>query len=389
VQIDIVIEQRFFKCNQNHFWTENAFPYPFWQRYLTEFQQVNIVARVKRVEAPEANWHKVDGDSVSFFELPHYIGLKGFIFSLPSQIKTLLQRRSLSRKVLFRVPSVLALIYRIFAMPFRCEYAAEVVGDPEDTFSKGANSNVLRPMIQFAFIYMLKVQCRNACAISYVTEFSLQKKYPPSNKAFQTHYSSIQLSDSDFYPRDNYHPEQALNIVCIGNLSQPYKGCDFMLNTLASLKQAKFSFTLTWVGGGELLESMREMASELGLKNEVDFVGNVSSREQIRSILDESNVFVLCSRQEGLPRVLIEAMARSLICIATNVGGVCELLKEHFIIERDDIPQLSNKLIEVSKMDEEQRLSVSKQNFEHAQNYREEVLRERRKNLYKHLKGHS
>lgn len=389
-QVEVIIEQRFYCCDKGCFWTENSFPYSFWLRYLTAFSNVNIIARVQHVTAPQENWQRVDGENVSFSPLPFYVGLGGFIRTLPVLVVSLLKQRNKANNVIFRIPGVLSFLYQLFAMQRGQKYAAEVVGDPADTFSSNASKNFLRPLIRSAFIQMLRKQCQNACSIAYVTETSLQKRYPPAKEAFHTHYSSIQLEKHDYKQRENYNISQenevkALKILCIGNLAQPYKGCDFMLVTLAEMKKKNYQFQLNWVGGGGLLDEMKTLSKSLGIEKEVNFIGNLSEREQISAQLDNTDVFVLCSRQEGLPRVVIEAMARSLVCIATNVGGVPELLASKQIIERDNVEQLMQKLTELYKMDKEELLVISQKNYTKALEYENSVLAERRKQMYQAL----
>ena len=382
----MVIEQRFYCCEQGHYWTENSFAYPFWLRYLSVFSHVYIIARVQKVTTVAKHWHRVDGQHVSFVALPYYVGLWGFIKTLPKLINTLIKQRKYTRHVIYRVPGVLSLLHQFFAKNKQQKYAAEVVGDPADTFAENASESFLRPLIRTAFIKMLRQQCRAASAISYVTEISLQKRYPPAKKAFHTHYSSIQLTQDDYCQRQSYSiSSQTLNIICIGNLAQPYKGCDFMLHTLAKLKAKNFNFSLTWIGGGGLLEAMQKLAVTLNIAEQVNFMGNVSHREDISLALDKADVFVLCSRQEGLPRVLIESMARSLVCVATNVGGVPELLSADFIIERDNEAQLLAQLIKLYGLNESELLAIASQNYNKALEYEDNVLSARRQQMYSAL----
>jgi glycosyltransferase involved in cell wall biosynthesis len=310
--------------------------------------------------------------------------------TLPALIWLLIKQRKNKRQVIFRIPGILSLLYQVFALPRGHQYAAEVVGDPADVFSENASKSTLRPLLRYSFMKMLAWQCKNACAISYVTEVSLQRRYPPNTTAFHTHYSSIQLAKTDYCQREKYplmlvEQNKILKIICIGTLSQPYKGCDFMLHTLAKMKANNYLFSLTWLGGGALLDEMAQLAQSLGISEHVNFIGNVSERAQISAQLDLADVFVLCSRQEGLPRVVIEAMARSLVCIATNVGGVPELLNAEQIIERDNVEQLSNKLAELYNLTETQLLAMANTNYTKALQYENSVLAARRKQMYQAL----
>jgi glycosyltransferase involved in cell wall biosynthesis len=386
MQVDVVIEQRFYRCGQNKFWTDNAFPYAFWTRYLDVFTQVYVVARVSDVLSPKSDWKRVDGPNVSFVNLPAYIGPVGFIKKLPKLVHILRKRRFVERDIIYRVPSILSTFYKLFAVTSGQIYGAEVVGDPADVFAVGASKNIFRPFFKWLFVKMLKAQCQGAVSLSYVTEFSLQQRYPPNSSAFNTHYSSIQLEKEDFTQRLSYSISQPIKIVCIGNLTQPYKGCDFMLQALAQLKQQQISCHVTWVGGGYLLTDMQQLAKELGVDSHIEFVGNLASRQLIRVQLDQADMFVLTSRQEGLPRVLIESMARSLVCIATNVGGVKELICEDFIIERDNKKQLVGAIERVSQLSEQQLLDIATVNYNKALEYKEASLSKRRQAMYQHLK---
>jgi glycosyltransferase involved in cell wall biosynthesis len=385
VIVDVVIEQRFYRCAEHKFWTENAFPYDFWTRYLGVFSAVNIVARVMLVDKPQADWKRVDGPQVNFVALPSYIGPWQFLSSLYPVMQVLRSRKTVTRAVIYRIPGILSALYHLVAQAKNTPYGAEVVGDPADVFAKGASKSVLRPLIKYIFVKMLRAQCQAASAISYVTEFSLQRRYPPKPTAFHTHYSSIQLEEADFVTKQSYALSPELNIVCIGNLSQPYKGCDLMLQTLAQLKQQGLQCKLRWIGGGHLLESMQTMATQLGIEQQVTFVGNLADRQHIRDELDRADLFVLCSRQEGLPRVLIEAMARSLVCVATNVGGVPELLLENFIVERDNQAQLAQVLSALAGYSSTQLMASSAQNYQKARQYENSALVARRNAMYQHL----
>jgi colanic acid/amylovoran biosynthesis glycosyltransferase len=369
VIVDVVIEQRFYQCSEGFYWTENSFPYLFWMRYRQVYSGVNIVARVKIVNSPETSWLRVDGESVSFTNLPIYLGPIGFVTSIPKLISAIRTRRAVERSVVYRVPGILSFVYHLFALPKNKTYGAEVVGDPEDVFAKGASKNLFRLFFKWVFIKLLKAQCGGASSISYVTEYSLQERYPPNINAFHTHYSSIQLLPADFNQRGLYSFEDGLKIVCIGNLSQPYKGCDFMLNTLVRLNQLGINAELRWIGGGHLLAEMIALAAQLDIADKVTFVGNLANRDDIRAELNKANLFVLSSRQEGLPRVLIEAMAHSLVCLATNVGGVKELLPLESIVERDNVEQLVAGIEAVSLLPRDKLLVISERNYGKAREY--------------------
>jgi glycosyltransferase involved in cell wall biosynthesis len=94
---------------------------------------------------------------------------------------------------------------------------------------------------------------------------------------------------------------------------------------------------------------------------------------------------VLPSRAEGLPRVIVEAMARALPCIASNVGGIPELLAAEDLVAPNNPQVLAAKIAEV--LGDNARLSrMSARNLEKSQQFRPEILERRRTEFYSYLR---
>src|SRR5207244_4508989 len=70
----------------------------------------------------------------------------------------------------------------------------------------------------------------------------------------------------------------------------------------------------------------------------------VQAGAEVFALLDQADIFVLPSRQEGLPRVVIEAMARGLPCFASALPGNYELLESRFLVGLDDVQDWTQKL---------------------------------------------
>lgn len=130
--------------------------------------------------------------------------------------------------------------------------------------------------------------------------------------------------------------------MSVGSLEQMYKAHDVVLQALALLKTRGVNCKLTWLGKRKHKEAMRKLASTLHISNDVIFKGNVS-RDEVDETLRNTDLFLLVSRTEGLPRALIEAMAMGLPCIGTQVGD-SELLDEQVLIPVDDSQALTDKI---------------------------------------------
>jgi glycosyltransferase involved in cell wall biosynthesis len=105
----------------------------------------------------------------------------------------------------------------------------------------------------------------------------------------------------------------------------------------------------------------------------------------VRDRLDQADLFVLPSRQEGLPRAMIEAMARGLPCLGSTVGGMSELLPSEDLVPPVDVLALASKIREM--VNNAARLSrMSERNLARAQDYREDCICDRRTVFYKMLR---
>jgi glycosyltransferase involved in cell wall biosynthesis len=135
-----------------------------------------------------------------------------------------------------------------------------------------------------------------------------------------------------------------MHVALIGTQETTYKGHDVLFAAMAQLRSEGIPVTASLIGGGRLEWANKELARALDLGEHTSFEGNVASRAAVIAHLDSADVFVLPSRTEGLPRALVEAMARALPAVATDVGGNSELLDPEFIIDVDDHVALADRL---------------------------------------------
>lgn len=115
-------------------------------------------------------------------------------------------------------------------------------------------------------------------------------------------------------------------LVAVGRLS-PEKGYAGLLSALAALAAEGREFSLTIVGGGPSAGEIRDEAAALGLEDRIEFTGPLPERSTLARMA-EADIFVLPSLMEGLPVVLIEALALELPVVASRVAGIPELVEE-------------------------------------------------------------
>lgn len=115
-------------------------------------------------------------------------------------------------------------------------------------------------------------------------------------------------------------------ILCVGRLV-PAKGQHVLLEACVHLKDEAIPFHLTFVGDGQDRLSLEQLAHRLGLNDRVTFTGAVG-QDQVMNYYDGADIFVLPSFAEGVPVVLMEAMAKEIPCVSTRITGIPELIDD-------------------------------------------------------------
>jgi phosphatidylinositol alpha-1,6-mannosyltransferase len=320
----VVGEYRLHRGPDGNHYAESVFGRQFWDRYLNVFDEVLVVARVQQV-SNVSGMIRVDGDRVSVLPLPYYIGPMGYA-------KKYLALRSAARVVsttpgvlVLRVPgAVSSLVSSV--LPKGRTYGVEVVGDPADVLTRGVVDHPLRVVLRWRAIRSLRHQCVQASAVAYVSRYQLQERYPPGQGRPTFSYSSATMPPEAFVDAPKKYDSPLTRLISIGSMEQLYKGFDTLLQAFLSVRVKHPSAHLTLVGGGRHLADLQNLSIRLGLGEAVTFTGALSTPIEVRTHLDQADLFVSASRTEGLPRTVIEAQARGLAVLGTEVGSTPDLL---------------------------------------------------------------
>ena len=118
-------------------------------------------------------------------------------------------------------------------------------------------------------------------------------------------------------------PADALLVLSAGRLV-PVKGFDILLRAFAGMTRPVAGVVLAIAGDGEKRGELEALAGELGIASDVRFLGRLPD---LAPALGAADLFALASRNEGMGRVLAEAMAAGVAVAATRVGGIPELVR--------------------------------------------------------------
>jgi glycosyltransferase involved in cell wall biosynthesis len=347
---------------------------------------VKIVARAEQLlEAPK-DWRLTTGEGVSIVPIPYYIGFVQFLQKYRAITKTLCGLVNDKDAYLFRVPSVLASIMIPILRSNRHPFGLEVVGDPYEVFAPGTISHPLRRYFRWNGMQTLRRQCQQADVVTYVTSVALQKRYPPSPSAYSTYFSDIEMQAEALIdqPRTYANSVNSVRLITVGSLQQPYKGVDILIDAIKICRQTDLRLKCVIVGDGKYRNELQNQVQKANLEQQIRFIGALPAGKAVRDALDAADLFVLSSRTEGLPRALIEAMARGLPCIATNVGGIPELLPQEDMVPPNDAQALAEKIQAFINYPERMTQSA-RLNLKTAAQYSNVVLDKRRRKFFQAL----
>lgn len=348
-------------------------------RYLKNFSEIVIVCRV--IDKPDYQINAdeiVNGSNISIFELPYYLGPLQYLIKkrkIDAEISKIIQK---GNAYILRLPGNIGNIAGKYLLKRSIPYAVEIVGDPEEVFSSQGGKNPIKTFFRNNLVSNLKKYVWHSSANLYVTSEALQKKYPSRKSSFNIGVSDVKIVNNDIVSSSKkFGINEELKIISIGSLDQMYKGPDILIKAIYELKKEGINISLCWIGQGKFMPVMLELAQSFGLGDKVKFVGHISEKAKINEYLDESDLFVLASRTEGLPRVIIEAFARALPVLASRVGGIPELLDNSQMFDKENIGKLVELIKEImgnSILYEK----ISKENLQKASSFLEEVLDEKR-----------
>jgi colanic acid/amylovoran biosynthesis glycosyltransferase len=162
---------------------------------------------------------------------------------------------------------------------------------------------------------------------------------------FKLVYAPLGIDANAFVPTERCPVSSPARILCVGRLA-PEKGQSLLLNAIAALSAAGFPSHLRLVGDGPDRTFLERRAAQLGIAAGVEFVGWVDP-PKLTSLYADSDLFVLPSLAEGIPMVLMEAMAMQIPCVAPRITGIPELVGdgvEGMLYSVADLEELTAKI---------------------------------------------
>ena len=357
------------------------------ERYFKVADSLEVIIRVRDIPQVEAvkSMCRIENSQISVTECPNLSSARGMLTQVPRALKLLENRISNADIVFVRLPSNIGNLAISVCKKLRKKYLVEVVGCPWDAYwNYGLQGKILAFPAKKIMMYNVK----NAPYVVYVTNEFLQKKYPTNGKSIGcSNVELVEMSDEVLQKRieriKSYSSKNKFTIGTAAGLDVLFKGQEYIIRALGELKRKGITcFEYNLVGGGTGARLLK-IAEECDVEEQFHIIGQIP-HNKIFEWLDGIDIYAQPSRQEGLPRAMIEAMSRALPCIGAKTAGIPELIEDKYVFtnSKTEINEICRILLDLIE-DYNEIETTAIRNFEEAKKYQREILIERRTAFFK------
>lgn len=336
-------EIRLVKHGESYWANHSAISAEALEAHRSAFNTVVIAARCVNGD-DVAGMFRVDVAGVEVLELEDYSGPRGMLLGIPRAIVAMSRMITVDALCVGRIPEPLSIALYISARRRRVRFLSILVSDPYQ-LGVSVSPGFIGRAVGRAMSDISRFIIRRSEGVVYVTRHWLQSRYPVPNAIPALSRSNVRLPPEAFVEEARTTARSRFRIVTIASLTSRTKGIDVSIEVLARLRQAGSPWHLTIVGGGRIREDLLELIRFHRLEDAVTFRGHLTHAKSVREELDRADIYLSTSRAEGLPRGMIEAMARALPVVATDAGGVAELVLPDLLIRVDDVESAVDRIM--------------------------------------------
>lgn len=369
-------------CDVNGIYCNTTITNEMLERYFAVIDKLYLLIRTDHLDITyqERKLRKLElGKRIEVIELPNPNTPKNF-FNSSSYTNVIKRYVHKADMVFLRIPSIYSNIAANECRRIGKPYFAEVGGCAWDSyFNHGILGKLMAPIV----FYAQKKTVKDAAYTSYVTEKWLQGRYPTKGKSIVASNVYLNHFDDENIERRIclYSQNKPLRykIGTIASVDVRYKGQEYIIRAIAKLKKEGIILDYEMVGAGNP-SFVNKLANKLNVANQVHALG-IMLHEDIWKWLDTIDIYAQPSKQEGLPRAVIEAMNRGCLTIGSNVAGIPELLEDDMVFKADDVDAICNTIkLLINEHSHERRI---RRNYKKTHDFEIELLEKRRYAVFK------
>jgi glycosyltransferase involved in cell wall biosynthesis len=352
-------------------------------RYKRLGEEVTFLMRSQRIERAEG-FSRITSEGFTFISIPNFKSIRNYYKK--AEARKIIHRALNEHDILVaRMPSAAGKIAIEYAKKIGRPYMVEFVAC---TFDAYWNYGWKGKLIAHFKLWQQRKIIKDVTDIIYVTKHFLQNRYPSAGNQISCSNVEIGEMNEDTLLRriskiSNLNDTSRLVLGTVASLDVPYKGQADVITAIGKLKKKGMFYQYKIVGQGDCTYLQKAIAKH-DVEDLVEIIGPLH-HEDVFAFYGKIDVYIQPSKQEGLPRALIEAMSMACPAIGTDVAGIPELISASWIYPRGSISRLM-QLIE--SLNVERMLEAAKYNFEQAKDYQKPCLEERRQVFYENFLEH-
>ncbi|MBS6041958.1 MAG: glycosyltransferase family 4 protein [Clostridium baratii] len=367
----------FYKYN-NKYYSTGGLSKEVLKRYTAIFDEVVIVSRQKEITTYNNKLTLASMEGVKFVNIPNFKEIKNIhqIFTAKKIINREIKNCDV---VIARLPSSIGSLSVKFAKKNKKAYLIEMVACPWDAlWNHSLKGKIVAPFMY----YKTKRNVKKAPYVIYVTNKFLQSRYPTSGKMIGCSDVQLPSLDDEILSKrlnkiNNMSNDMRIIIGTTAAINVRYKGQEYVIKAISRLNKEGYNFEYHLAGGGDN-NYLKSIADKYDVSDKVKFLGSIP-HDKVFDYLDNIDLYIQPSRQEGLPRALVEAMSRGCPSLGSTTGGIPELLNDKFIFNNGKINEICNIL---KKIDNKTMLEEAKRSFEKAKEYDKNELDKKSNKFY-------
>ncbi|MFX0103174.1 MAG: glycosyltransferase family 4 protein [Candidatus Hodarchaeota archaeon] len=245
-----------------------------------------------------------------------------------------------------------------YKIPFVCFVHGTSWGDIKSLLKQSFSLRVVKNILYHLYYYFSQFMAFTysdlLIAISRGLKKSLEKEFPLIEKK-RIIFLPNGVDGQVFHPKLDLRDKQKKTVLMVGRVTEQ-KGFQYLLSILPDILQQFHELRLIVIGTGAYLPRLKEQAVKLGITNNVEFLGSVPNAELV-NYYNQANLFIVPSTGfEGLPYVILEAMACGSTIIASDVGGITTAIEHKsngILVPQKNPVVLKRWVIELLSNDEE------------------------------------
>lgn len=287
-----------------------------------QFDRTILVAHVKEMPPPTGHYQIPGGEDLEIVGLPQVRSEIGTWLTMPIVFWRAWQASKGMDLAHARMPNhtgiIGAFICRLRGIPVFCQVIADwYVEAQRMPVTRKYGLGLVMKLHLYLYDLMERLVCRGQ--LVFAQGRSCCDKHAQHSNCELVLSTAHHVEDIiPPLPRFERRPYTILTVARLTGV----KNHTLILQALAKLSSDGEDWRVVFVGEGPHREKLEAEVATLGLNGQVTFVGQIERGKQLWQYYDKADCFVLSSRSEGTPKVLLEAMARGLPIVASAVAGV-------------------------------------------------------------------